>query len=295
MENHSKMQLSEIIWGSMRIFDAQEFHDPKKLADFLSILISKGVSSWDTADIYGSYAVEEQLGKAIALLPQDRDHYQVITKCGIQMISKNRPENHIHHYNTRANYIMSSAEESLKKLQLDTLDVYLIHRPDYLADADEIALALDKLCASGKVKSIGVSNYMPSQWDLLQSRLKNRLFTNQVEFSPLYLDPIFNGMFDQAQQHRARPMVWSPFAGGRIFDNNHRKLQQVLSEIGKKYAVNESAVITSWVMQHPSKPMPIIGSNKMSRIDDAIAGSKITLDIQDWYKITEVAANQEVP
>ncbi len=295
MENHREIQLSEVIWGSMRIFDAQEFHDPKKLANFLLELIDKGVTSWDTADIYGSYTVEEQLGKAIALLPTDRDHYQVITKCGIQLLSKNRPENRVHHYNTQADYIINSAEASLKKLQLDVLDVLLIHRPDYLADADEIALALDKLCASGKVKSIGVSNYMPSQWDLLQSRLQNRLVTNQIEFSPLYLDPIFNGMFDQAQQHRARPMIWSPFAGGRIFHDDHSKLHKLLSEISKKYDVNESAIITAWVMRHPSKPMPIIGSNKMSRIDDAIAGSKITLDIQDWYKITEVATNQEVP
>lgn len=294
MENHGKMQISELIWGSMRIFDAQDFHDPKKLAKFLSQLIDKGITSWDTADIYGGYTVEEQLGRAIALLSKNRDCYQVITKCGIQLISKNRLENRVHHYNTCADYIMDSAEKSLKKLQLDVLDVYLIHRPDYLADADEIALALDKLCESGKVKSIGVSNYMPSQWDLLQSRLHNRLCTNQIEFSPLYLKPIFNGMFDQAQQHKVRPMIWSPFAGGRIFQSNPRLLTKI-SEIGQKYAISEAAVIIAWVMRHPTRPMPIIGSNKMSRIDEAIAGSRIHLDIQDWYEITEAASNQEVP
>ncbi len=204
----------------MRIFDEVKFHNAQELAKFLSILIEKNVTSWDTADIYGSYQVEEQLGKAIALLPEKRGDYQLITKCGVQLLSESRPDTCVHHYNTRADYIIQSAEQSLKKLGLDVLDVFLIHRPDYLADADEIALALDKLCESGKVKHVGVSNYMPSQLSLLQSRIKNTLCTNQIEFSPLYLDPIFNGMFDQAQQYSMRPMIWSPFAGGKIFDKS---------------------------------------------------------------------------
>lgn len=287
-----------LVWGNMRIFDEPDFHHPNQLANFLEWLIDHDINAFDSANIYGSYKVEEHFGKALSLLNTPRYQYKLITKCSIGMLSPQRPENTVKHYNSTAQYIKKSVETSLKNFNTDYIDLLLLHRPDYLMQADETAHMLDKLIGLGKLRNIGVSNFTPSQVDLLQSYLRRPILTNQIEFSPLHLNPLNDGSFDQTQQMRARPMIWSPFAGGRIFTNTkeqNKALQATLNQMAEKYDVDFDTIILSWIMRLPSHPVPVIGSNKKERILKALKTKDIVMDIQDWYAILEAAQGYPVP
>ncbi len=288
--------LSPFIWGSMRIFDSKDFHDAQKLADFLLWLMDNNITSFDSADIYGGFTVEAQLGKALKLIKAKREDFQLISKCSIQLISPQRPENTVKHYNTQAAYIRSSVDEILQNLQTDYVDLLLLHRPDYLMDAEETASCLDNLKAQGKVKNIGVSNYSNSQIDLLQSYLKTKLVTNQIEFSPYHLMPLFDGSFDKAQQLHMPPMIYSPFAGGRVFNKSENPaLAAILEEVAQNYNISIEACILAWIKRLPCLPIPVIGSNKKENIAKSLQADNIKLDIQDWYKILKAAQGADVP
>lgn len=288
--------LSPLIWGNMRILDNPDFHNAQNLADFLSWLMDNGITSFDSADIYGGFRVEAHFGKALSLLAQKRDDFQLISKASIQLISDIRPENQVKHYNSSASYLRSSVDKILQNLNIDYLDVFLLHRPDYLMNAEETAFGLDALQAEGKVKHIGVSNYTNSQIDLLQSFLKTPIMTNQIEFSPCHLSPIFDGSFDKAQQMNMAPMIYSPFAAGRVFSGEHNQnLVTTLHHIALKYNINIEATVLAWIRRMPCYPMPIIGSNKKENIAKSLEADNIHLDIQDWYKILEAAQGAEVP
>lgn len=283
--------ISGLVWGNMRIFDEPNFCKPDQLATFLEWLIAHDINVFDSADIYGSFQVEEHFGKALTLLQTPRHQYKLITKCSIGIISPQRPQNTVKHYNSSAAYIKKSVETSLKNFHTDYIDLLLLHRPDYLMQADETAHMLDRLIGLGKLRNVGVSNFTTTQVDLLQSRLRRPILTNQIEFSPLHLNPLNDGTFDQAQQMRARPMIWSPFAGGRIFTKTtqNNPLQNILMQMGEKYAVDADTIILSWIMRLPSRPVPVIGSNKTERIIKALNAQKLSIDAQDWYAILEAA------
>ncbi|MFV0431503.1 MAG: aldo/keto reductase family oxidoreductase [Alphaproteobacteria bacterium] len=285
----------DLVWGNMRIFDEPLYHEPSNLAAFLEWLMEQDITLFDTADIYGGYTVEKHFGKALKLLKAERSSYKLITKCSIAKVCPERPENEVLHYNSTGQYIADSIEQSLENLQTDYIDLLLLHRPDYLMDAQDTAAALSLAVASGQIRHIGVSNFTPSQITLLQSFLDIPLVTNQVEFSPLHLEPLNDGTFDQAQQMSARPMIWSPFAGGRIFNENNPKLNQVLDKIAKQYNISKEAVILAWIMRLPSRPLPIIGSNKKENILKAIEANKIKMDIQEWYQILQAAQGHPIP
>ena len=190
---------------------------PQRL-EWLSACTDCGVSSFDHADIYGGYSVEALFGEALALNPGLRKHLQLVSKCGIQLISAARPEHRVKAYDTSALHIERSVEQSLRALRTDYLDTLLLHRYDPLLDADAVAEVFQRLQRAGKVLAFGVSNFTPLQFSLLHSRVP--LVTNQVECSPLHLAPLHDGTFDQAQQLRIAPMIWSPLAGGKIFNSD---------------------------------------------------------------------------
>ena len=279
---------SSVVWGSMR--SEEQFDSADKLADFLRFLLDRGVTTLDTANTYGipdPYTTEEFLGKAIKLV--GRDKFEIVTKCGIQRLSPHRKENHIRHYDFSEKEIRRSVGRSLEKLGIDHADAILLHRPDYLMDPEETAGALDALIAEGKTKFVGVSNMSPSRIDLLASRLKAPIVTNQIEFSPLYLNPISNGTFDHAIRVGYRPMIWSPVGGGRLLtsdDAQARKLRDILTRIAKENGLDGPAeAAMAFVARHPSKPVPIVGSGKRDRVDGAIKAIHTVMDRQDWYAI----------
>jgi predicted oxidoreductase len=285
-------EFSGVVWGSMR--SEQQFASSHALAEHLRFLLDRGITTLDTAPPYGHpdpYTVEEFLGRAIAEV--GRDKFEIVTKCGIQRVSPHRTENWIRHFDSSAKEILRSVDRSLQKLKVETIDVLLVHRPDYLMDPDETARALDRVISEGKARYIGVSNFSPSRLNLLASRLKAPIVTNQVQFSPLHLKPVSDGTFDLALQLGHVPMIWSPVAGGRLLtsdDEAIRGMRSVLGEIARKYGLAGPAeAALAFVVRHPAGRLPVIGSGNRERIDGAVKAAETEIDRQDWYSvITEV-------
>ncbi|MDY0925619.1 aldo/keto reductase [Pantoea trifolii] len=268
---------------------------PQQVVQFIEHHLALGITTVDHADIYGDYQCEAAFGAALRLAPDLREKLQIVTKCGIATRAK--PEHRIGHYITEASHILHSAENSLRHFNTDYLDLLLIHRPDPLMDADEIAEAFTALHQSGKVRHFGVSNFTASQFTLLQSRLPFSLVTNQLEISPLEQTSLLDGSLDQCQQNRIRPMAWSCLGGGRVFNDPHYQplrdeLEQVKQEIG---ASNIEQVVYAWVMKLPSRPMPIIGSGKIERVKEVVGACQLTLDRQQWFRIRKAAIGYDVP
>jgi predicted oxidoreductase len=284
-------EFSEIVWGSMR--SESQFSSSDDLAEHLRWLYDRGVTTLDTAPAYGvphPYTTEEFLGKAIAEV--GRDKFEIVTKCGIQRISPHKPENRVRHFDFSEQEIRSSTDRSLQKLGIDVIDVMLLHRPDYLMDPDETAGALDELVAEGKVRYVGVSNLSPSRLDLLASRLEAPIVTNQIQFSPIYLNPIADGTFDLAIKTGHKPMIWSPVGGGRLLtrdDDYIAKVREKLSEIAKAYELDGPAnAAISFVARHPANSVIVLGSGKQERIEGAIKAVNTELDRADWYDIVSM-------
>jgi predicted oxidoreductase len=279
-------EFSGVIWGSMRC--EEQFASASELADHLRFLLDRGVTTIDTANTYGApYTVEEFLGKALRQVGRDR--FEVITKCGIRRVSPLRPDNRLRHYDFSEKEIRFSVDRSLQKLGIDHADAILLHRPDYLMDPDETAATLDSLIAAGRMRFVGVSNFSPSRYELLASRLKAPIVTNQVEFSPLHLNPISDGTFDLAMRAGHVPMIWSPIGGGRLMTGDDQRtvsLRKLLTEIARRSGLAGPAeAAIAFVARHPARGIPIIGSGKRQRLDDAIAAVNAPLDRQDWYEV----------
>ncbi|WP_413283155.1 aldo/keto reductase [Vibrio sp. MA40-2] len=280
-------EFSELVQGYWRL--AEWEMSPQQRLTFLKQHIELGVTTVDHAYIYGDYQCEALFGEALALDKSVRDSIQLVTKCAINLCSASVPERKINHYDTSTAHILSSVDNSLQRLNVENIDVLLIHRPDALMDADEVANAFHTLKQAGKVTHFGVSNHSPSQFELLQSRLDMPLVTNQVEINPINFDVVDDGTLDQMQLKRIRPMAWSCLAGGRIFSGQseqdrrvRHELDAIKNEVG---AQSIDQVIYAWVCQLPSKPVPIIGSGKIERVQTAIDGLKIKLSREQWYRI----------
>jgi predicted oxidoreductase len=257
--------------------------------------IALGVTSFDHADIYGAYGVEGLFGEALRAQPLLRERIELVTKCGIKLLSDKRPQHAIQHYDTSAAHIVASAEESLRQLHTDRIDLLLIHRPDPLMDFDEIAEAFTALKKAGKVLHFGVSNFSRHQFESLNRRIE--LATNQVEFSPLYTTPMFDETFDGMQDLRVAPMAWSPLAGGRLFTSNEtnaENLRLVIKEIADRIKQPFASVVFAWIMQLPSRPIPLTGTSRIEAIAVAVAGTTFTLSRNDWFSILRAARGHEV-
>jgi predicted oxidoreductase len=287
---------SRIVAGVMRL--REWGMDTAALLDFVHQCLDLGITTFDHADIYGSYTCEELFGQALAAEPLLRGRIELVTKCGIQLLSPNRPGTRVHHYDTSRQHIITSAENSLRNLRTDRLDLLLIHRPDPLMDADEVAEALNSLRASGKARHFGVSNFMPWQFHLLQSRLDFPLATNQIELSVLHLDPLHDGTLDQLQRLRVAPMAWSPVAGGRLFDPRDERaalVRKALEAVGREVGATVDEAALAWLMRHPARVLPVMGTGRIGRLREAVAAEAVVLDRQQWFTVWEASAGREVP
>lgn len=268
------------------------------LLSLIEKCLELGITTFDHADIYGGYQNEALFGKALALKPSIREKIELVTKCGIKLVSKARPEHKIKHYDTSKEHIMMSVENSLRNLEADYLDVLLIHRPDPFIDPGEVAEAFTRLNEAGKVKHFGVSNFTPSQFEMLNSYLPFPLVTNQIEISVSQLQPFQDGTIDQCLQKRVAPMAWSPLAGGAIFSGEDEKsvrIKKALQEVGEELGIAEiDKIMLAWLLLHPAKIMPIIGSGKMERIKAAAESLQIALTRQQWFKIWIASTGKDV-
>lgn len=270
-----------------------------EVLDLVHGSIDLGITTFDHADIYGDYAAEELFGRALALEPSLRHRLQLVTKCGIKVVSARRPAHRLKHYDTSREHIVASAENSLRVLNTDHLDLLLIHRPDPLLDADEVAEAFQALRVAGKVLHFGVSNFTPWQFDLLASRLPMPLVTNQVELSLLNMEVLGDGTVDQCQRLGISPMAWSPLAGGRLFrDDDARALRvrRALEDVGRELGgAPAGQVALAWVLRHPARIVPLLGSGKLERIRSAAAAAGLRLSREQWFALWTASAGQEVP
>ena len=292
-----QLELSQFIAGFWRLDSWNK--SPSQTLALIEHYLSLGVTSMDHADIYGEYSCEALFGKALSLNPSLREQIQIISKCGIKPAFPSTKDRYVNHYDTSYQHIITSAENSLSALNIDYLDLLLIHRPDPLMNADEVAQAFEQLYQTGKVKHFGVSNFTPAQFDLLQSRLERPLVTNQLEISPMQLSSLDDGSLDHCQQYRCPPMAWSCLGGGEIFTGTSAKtvrLRETLIQIAKAHDTDDiSQIIYAWVLALPSQPKPIIGSGNHDRISAAVASKQIILDKQQWFSIWQASTGHSVP
>lgn len=297
IEMTNDLSYSRLVHGLWRLADWNQSKE-----DTLALIehnLNRGITTFDHADIYGSYTCESLFGEALELKPSLRDKIEIVTKCGIVLPSEHRPHHKTHHYNTSRAHIIQSVENSLQNLRTDYIDTLLIHRPDPFMSGEEVAEAFTQLKKEGKVRYFGVSNFKDHQWNMLQSFLPFDLITNQIELSAYHLENFEDGTLNLCQEKRVAPMAWSPLAGGAVFNAEGDKairLRETLSKIQKEVgAQGLDQVLYAWLLNHPAHIMPIIGSGKIERIDRAIDALEIKLDHDQWFEILQSSMGHDVP
>ena len=288
---------SRLVFGAWRLSTWNV--STRELIDLLHASIELGITTVDHADIYGDYTCEAIFGKALDAEPTLRSRLQLISKCGIRPVSANRPGNSVKHYDTSRAHILASVDTSLRNLRTDYLDLLLLHRPDPFMNADETAAALTGLVQSGKVRHVGVSNFAPSQFELLASRLTIPLVTNQIEISVLKLHTFLDGTLDHCQRLNMAPMAWSPLGGGALFNGTTpqaERLRTALSEVGQQHGTASiDTIALAWLLSHPANIIPVLGTGKLQRLRAAADAMTITLTREQWFKIWSASTGANVP
>ena len=286
------MKTSPLIIGTMRwgIWGAN--HSEKQVINLIETCISEGLSTFDHADIYGDYTTEKLFGDALKMMDIERSDIQLISKCGIEMPCKNR-DFKIKSYNYSKDHILKSVDKSLENLGTDHLDLLLLHRPSPLMNPHVIAETFSLLKESGKVREFGVSNFSTSQFDLIHSVFP--LITNQIEISINKIDAFYDGTLDQMMKNNLKPMAYSVL--GNYFteksDENIR-LKNVLNELCMKYNSEENQILLAFLLKHPSKIMPVIGTSRVEKIMEMKKSLSINLEREDWFRLLEAKKGQEV-
>ena len=297
--DQSRYDIPDIVYGTWRILDGNEKPSAAALAERFHVCLEHGIDTIDTAEIYGLYSVEAAIGEALKADPELKDQLQIITKGGIDVPSTEKSGASLPHYNATSENLVACVEKSLSLMNIDVVDLFLVHRPDWLTPPEETAAGLDRLLEQGKVKAVGVSNYTYHQFETLDQLMDGRLATNQVEFSPLEMAPLYDGVFDQCLRGRLRPMAWSPLAGGGLFNEKNEAGMCVclkLTELSSKYGdAPLDALVYAWILSVPANPSVILGTNKISRIRDGSKASGIKLYRQDRYADWEAAQGKSVP
>ena len=286
------INLSRIVYGMWRLGDDANT-SPEHVRAKIDASLDQGITSFDQADIYGGYEAEEILGNALSGTAL-RNKMEIVTKCDIIAPVGRYSDATVKYYDTSRAHIMSSVDHSLRLMCIDHIDLLLIHRPDPLMDHHETGAALDEVVASGKVRSVGVSNFRPHDWELLQSAMKNQLVTNQIELSVLAHEAFVNGDVAFHQRIETPLMAWSPLAGGALFSGDHPEVMNTLSRVATENNVDETAVAIAWLLAHPSRILPVLGTKSLERIKGMSAALDVKMDRQTWYEIYTAALGREV-
>jgi predicted oxidoreductase len=289
--------LSRIIHGQMRMKDWKM--TPQQLLQLFEELLEMGITTFDHADIYGNYECEAILGDVLSLKKGLRDQIEIVTKCGIKLVSGKYPERKVKIYDYSYEHIIISANNSLKNFRTDHIDLLLLHRPAPFFDPEDAAKAFSVLKKEGKVLHFGVSNFTPAQFETLNAYTEDKLVTNQVEISPYHLEHFENGNMDFFMKEKIRPMAWGPVAGGRLLnphDEKGQRILQVLEQVAAELNVSPvDKVVYAWLLKHPAMIMPVVGTGKIDRIRYAADSLKIQMSLELWYKIFIAALGKELP
>ncbi|MEX0290191.1 MAG: aldo/keto reductase family oxidoreductase [Flavobacteriaceae bacterium] len=284
---------SKIIAGTMTWGSWGKQLSTTEMTALLNHCLEVGISTFDHADIYGGYTNEADFGKAFKQSEISRETVQLISKCGIQYVCEAR-ENSVKHYDYSKEYIIWSAEESLKNLQTEYLDLFLLHRPSPLMQAQEIAEAISKLRESGKIRSFGVSNFSPSQITMLETAIP--VEANQVEYSLTADQVMYDGTLDDCITHQRMAMAWSPL-GDYFRENNEQvaRLKEVVPGMAQKYDVDISQLLLAFVLKHPANIHPVVGTTDPGRMKLALEASEISLELEDWFTLLTASQGHKVP
>lgn len=306
----SNIEITRLAYGCMRIsgsWDRTKVTDEvlKKAILAIETAVDAGYTFFDHADIYGDTACESIFGKAMKLHPDWRDKLVIASKCGIRFEDEPLP-GQPHRYDFSYEHIVRSVDESLERLQIETLDLLMLHRPDFLADPEEIARAFVQLRDAGKVREFGVSNFRPSLVSAVQSALPFALQVNQVEIHPRRLDCFTDGTLDQCLERKITPMAWSPLWGGKLAAGyvpapespdyaHHVALLKALDTAARDFGTDRSVIVLAWLLRHPSGIVPVVGSANPVNIRNAARATEIEIDRDTWYRILLAARGEKLP
>lgn len=306
----STLVSSRLAYGCMRIhgwMERDRLSPEQEAAGRAAVLTAfeAGYTHFDHADIYGNGVCEEIFGRVLRDVPGLRERILIGSKCAIRW--KGDPvESAPHRYDFSKQHILASCEASLRRLGTDRIDLYMLHRPDYLAEPHEIADAFTTLKEQGKVLEFGVSNFRPSLLAAVQHACPMPLVVNQIEIHPGHLDPFEDGTLDQCLERHVTPLSWSPLAGGLFGDGgqvapNHpraeglRALLELLDAKAREHGVSRTVLTLAWLLKHPAGIIPIIGTVNPGRIQDAVRADSLELSREDWYSILVAARGQGLP
>ena len=306
----SQLQTSRLAYGCWRIAGkwnpaevTPEKDDVGRRA--VAAALEAGYTMFDHADIYCRGHAETLFGQVIDANRSIREEIVIATKCGIRFAGEPWSDSP-HRYDFSADHIIASCEGSLKRLQVETIDLFQLHRPDYLMNPEEVADAFNRLLRSGKVREFGVSNFRPSQIAVLQKACPMPLITHQVEISLAKLDCFCDEILDQCMVEKITPLAWSPLGGGVLGSPEiasgqgprhpvSAQLQETISAIAEARGVNRAVVTLAWLLKHPSKIVPIIGSTDPQRIEELTHAPEIELTHDEWYRLLNAARGEKLP
>lgn len=252
----------------------------------VGLCLELGINTFDHAEVYGDYRCEEMFGEVMKRKSFKREDVVLFSKCGTLLPHASRPEIKVAHVNTSAARINESVETSLRKLNTEYIDIFLLDQLDQLSNLEETALALERLKTSGKVKNIGVSNFSVFQHQLLAAYSRIPIVTNHIELNLLHTNALDNGQVDYIKQRYMRPMATSPLADGWIQDGTDEqavRVRKVLAELGEKYSANIESIAVAWLVKLGA--LPLIGTSDEDRIRNIANAFGVQLDIQDWYML----------
>jgi len=291
--NSEKITFAPLIVGTMRLGIWGSKYNQSEYERFIDNCLDLNLTDFDHADIYGSYTTESEFGAVLSNRKDLRGKVEITTKCGIQYPSDARPKLNVKHYDFSAKHIIQSVENSLRNLQVENIKLLLLHRPDYLMEPASIARTFEQLQQQGKVQHFGVSNFTPTQFDLLNSHFP--LVNNQIEISLLKPKALLNDHLFHFVNKAINITAWSPLGGGQIFDKNQpTQLKTLLKNLSKKYHCQIDQLLFAWLNKHPANITAVTGTSKIERIKRALEAQTIQLSQEDWYALLEKSVGQEV-
>ncbi|WP_208351012.1 aldo/keto reductase [Pseudaestuariivita rosea] len=290
------LEFSRIVYGMWRLAydsDTSSAHVQAKI----EACLEQGLTTFDQADIYGDYGAEALLGAALKAAPHLRDQMEIVTKCDIIAPIGKYAGRRVKYYDTSREHILASVDNSLEYMNIEQIDCLLIHRPDPLMDHHETGAALDEVVASGKVRTVGVSNFKLHDWTLLQSAMKNQLVTNQIEISLAQHSPFTNGDIAYLQERGVPPMAWSPLGGGSLMRGTDADpaLRTKLADVAQSNSTDIASVAVAWLLAHPARIIPVMGTNNLDRIKQFSDAFTVQMDRETWFDLYTAALGNEVP
>jgi len=291
---NSDVSFSRIVYGMWRLADDSNTA-PAHVQAKIETCLAQGITTMDQADIYGGYEAEQVFGAALKAAPALRDQIEIVTKCDIVAPVGRYVAAKVKYYDTSRGHILASVDHSLRLMNIDQIDVLLVHRPDPLMDHQETGAALDGVIASGKVKAVGVSNFKRHDWTLLQSAMNNPLVTNQIEASVVAPQCFSNGDIAFMQEFAAPVMAWSPLGGGSLFATPTTPLMTALNSVASAQGVDVAAVAVAWLLAHPADIAPVMGTNNLDRIARISDALRVQMDRETWFALYTASLGSEVP